>query len=1195
MNIELERYYNRFEDNPQYDDYKSLLFRAGDALQSAEMNEIQETFKNDVNDLASRFLRNGEIIRGGDAQITNEETGNQNDAGQDLYDISCKFDESTMFADGYFVRVVDSVVVGIDQYIPESSFTIGVLIEYFEVTNSDDSSLLDPAVETRNYGQPGAGRLKVLGKYILEDDYQETEDNKFFPLYDIVRGEIYNRNKEETETEGFNTFRQDVINIVAKYDRNANGNYLVEGYETAFLERVELDDGNGGTYTSNLGPFRFSVADGSANVDGYNFEIDVSQEVDLDALIDFELKQDEPISFTSGDGTYPVRHSPIRKVFRVSGQRQINSQSMQHGSFIGASDELPNEYQPVRSLDVVWQGVSDVDDLANTIYVAGVDYELVGDSITWLQGGNEPSPSSTYFVNFKYQYTETEGNFSEDPSNAGKFMGDISEDLKGIYFYGFADGTDIQYDYDFILQRIDAMFIDATGKIGFVKGVPDENDPRVPDTDKDLTLKIAEILLSGDADPYVTLSSQRVFKMSDIQLLLDSIKQNEYNLTRMALQTNIAEAQPGARLKGQFVDSFENDDLRDAGIDGLENNAMSIGGNLIMDIDWDNENLDPASALLEEQMSIEMPSTIRGSSILSQPHVTKTRLINEYLFKSPPGAKIKITPSVYRWISKTSYRTFVRQVQVATRGINSWTTRYRTFGTHKWHSVIMTTSRVTSVSRQVLGSSVSRSSSIQQSRTPSIIPRIRIRISSNWGAYNANEPIKVTFDGKTASTINADGYGTLNGSFIIPASTLSGSKEVKATGIVSSVSGTTLFRAEPLSRTVQTSVTSWWRWVVRRQGTIWREADPVAQSFVLNQTIALDTIRVVFGALPTTDVSCVVCETSAGFPDKNKAIISKTLAPSELESVGHSQPFVFDNKMVLTKGKEYAFIIICKDAVGSVQVAELGKKTWDNPKIWLTGQAYSVGTLYNSSNNSAWTPLQKEDMRFWIYGCDFDHDYEAPFTEFNVLTLAEDPNTVYPNGVTDIMVLANAKVYEGTSIQYRVELLDRPISATLEREFLVNSYSQFPLDVAYFGRIRVTAVFASNGLYSPVLDPNIQLSLGYSYRESRYTSLGFPVDRNDDSIIVAMDNYKPSGTTIGVQIQVYVAGVETWVDMTISPTSTPLGNEWVETTYTLPLQSGGTPIMDPAQETSRIKMIMTTPNDKNRPIISNLRLNSQKI
>ncbi len=1169
--IQLGKYYNRFGINPQYNDYKTLLFRAGDPLQSAELNEMQQAIQLDMTRIATRFLRNGEIISGGEVIITN--TFKKTDlSGKDLYDITLKFDEAIAFIDGVFVRVEAGTLIKVEQYIPESSFDVGIELIYSEITNAEDITLLDPAIETRNYGQPGAGRIKAIGKFTDEVDFQQLDNNVFLPIHSIIKAEIYNRDKDNTgdsSANSFNTFRQDVINIVAKYDRNSNGNYLITGYETEYLSKV-----------SNLGPFKFSIADGSANVDGYNFEVDVSQELDLEALIDFELKQSEPVSFSSGNGFYPVRHTPLRKVFRVSGQREIIGQDIQHGSTVGATDQLPDGYQPVSSISKVYQGA--------TIFAQGTDYYLSGDSIVWV--GHEPDPSSTYTVNFKYQYTENEGGFTVNPNDSTKRMGDISADLKSIYFHGFAAGTDVQYDYDFVLQRIDAISIDSSGKLVYVKGVPKEDDPRVPDTDKISSLKIAEVLLGGDFDPVVTLSSQRVFKMSDIQLILDSVKQNEYNITRLALAANIADSQPGATLKGQFVDDFNGDKYRDLGLPFSENDAMTIGGNLIMDIDWENENLSPSTVIGIERMTIEMPSTPRVESILEQPHWTKTRQINEYLFKSPPSAKISISPSVYRWVARTSYQTFVKQAQVATLGVNTWATIYKTFGTHRYHTVQAEQITSTTVSRDVLGSSVNRTETVEQARTPSIIPTIPIFISSNDGAFNSNEPVKITVDGKVAATINANSQGTLSANFTLPDGIISGSKEVIASGVVTGVAGTTLFRAEPLSRTVQTNVTEWWRWVVRNVGIQWREADPVAQSFVLNESIALDRVEVVFQTLPITDVSCVICETIAGIPDKNTAITSKTLTPDELGASGTAQPFSFDNKLVLNKGKEYAFIIICKDAVGSVQVAELGAKTLGTNPFWLTGQAYSVGTLYNSSNNSAWTPIQTEDMRFWIYGCDFSEEHEEVFSAYQI-----DP-VKYPNGVTDIMVLANAKVYEGTSIQYKVVLVDRVETAILQKTFYANSYSQFPLGEKYTGRVQVTALFSSNGLYTPVLDPNIQLSLGYSHKSSEYTSIGFPVDRLDDKLIVRLDNYLPYSTSIGVQVKVKnrTTGTESWVNLEKTLSSVPLGNDWVETEYTLDLNDG-TPIMHVDQTTSSVKITMTTASDKNRAVISNLRLNTQKI
>ena len=1303
--INLDRYYDRFDDQPHYTDYKKMLFRAGDALQSAEMNEIQTTLKRDINYLAQRYLQNGEFVLDGKVITELVEQGEM--AGVPLHDVIVKCNSGISFMNGDFINIEEGELTVPDQIVENSDFRIGIEILYETICSDEDETLKDPAVETINFKQAGACRLKITGRWILEDDYQNLDDTDFLPIFRIKQGDIYDRFEFDEENPGdkdnvINTFEKDVTNIVARYDRNANGNYLIEGYEIEFMERVPFQIAGEDTpedvlddlyEVDQLGPFNFSIADGNANVDGYNYQRDISQEIELEKLIDFELKQSEPINFTE-NGWYEVRHSPVRKVFRISGQKRIVMAEIQHGSFVGASDELPDNTQPVIEIEHVYANADMTGEYIKNESGVDGDYELDGDSIKWLPNMNEPNPGNMYFVTYKFQHTETEGGFEQfsgqillesmvrdgnepsdmlpshtqpvlsiqnvfnsdqtteytkdvdytldgnsvfwlqagnAPANGNTYLvnytydpiytnGDVSvgvngdqgvDDYSSVYLQGFAEDTTVNFDYDFVLKRIDVIFIDAAGKIGYVKGVPHEDDPRAPEVDKEFTLKIAEVLIGGDFDPVVTQSSQRVFKMSDVQLLLDAIRQNEYNITRMALQQNIQDTQPGANLKGQFVDTFDDDSKRDVGLESTivepEYRGFTIGGNLIMNISWETFNLESVITSGVEQLSVEMPPIHNNTPILSQPHVTKFRLINEYLFKSPPSAKITIKPAVYRWVTENHYRTFVRQVQSATRSVNSWTTRFRTFGTHRWHTIQKRTS-TSSTSRQVLGSSVNRTASIQQSRRPAIIPRIRIQIQSERGDFNQSERVNIYMDKKYAGYLHASIAGQINGSFIVPSKVISGSKEVKAVGAISKVVGTTLFKAEPLSRTVQTTITNWWRWVVRRQGTIWREADPVAQSFIVNETMALDKIKIVFSKLPVTDVSCVVCETSAGFPDKNKAIISKTLSPSELNSLGHSQDFVFDNKSILSKGKEYAFIIICKDAVGAVQVARLGERTWDTPQQWMTGQAYSIGTLYNSSNNSAWTPIQEEDMRFWLYKCTFNEDYMFDFRLPYV-----DPNVAVPvvqevSNATDLMIMANAKVYEGCNIKYKITLVDRDENDSAPREFLENAYSQLPLEKAYSGRVEICAVFNSNGLFTPVLDPNVQLAVGNSKKNSSYISTGFEFDYDVDSVTVLLDNYRPSNTNIVVSLQVFSdstdADAYTWQAFTPDGYSTPLGNEWIESKFTFNWAqfkaddlANSTELVDTVQpqRITRVKIDLVTTNDKNRAVISNLRLNTINI
>ena len=57
----LERYYNLFDPAKRYSE---LLFRAGDGLQSRELNEIQTTLKHQLKSVADALLKDGDIVQG---------------------------------------------------------------------------------------------------------------------------------------------------------------------------------------------------------------------------------------------------------------------------------------------------------------------------------------------------------------------------------------------------------------------------------------------------------------------------------------------------------------------------------------------------------------------------------------------------------------------------------------------------------------------------------------------------------------------------------------------------------------------------------------------------------------------------------------------------------------------------------------------------------------------------------------------------------------------------------------------------------------------------------------------------------------------------------------------------------------------------------------------------------------------------
>ena len=62
----IERYYNLFDPAKHY---TQLLFRAGDGLQSRELNEIQTTLIHRLQGVADALLKDGDIVSGANLQI----------------------------------------------------------------------------------------------------------------------------------------------------------------------------------------------------------------------------------------------------------------------------------------------------------------------------------------------------------------------------------------------------------------------------------------------------------------------------------------------------------------------------------------------------------------------------------------------------------------------------------------------------------------------------------------------------------------------------------------------------------------------------------------------------------------------------------------------------------------------------------------------------------------------------------------------------------------------------------------------------------------------------------------------------------------------------------------------------------------------------------------------------------------------
>lgn len=352
-NITLLGYYNRHTPSDNYDEH---LFRAGNVLQSAELNEVQSNTFGRIKSIADSLFKDGDIVR--DARISvNQDTGS----------VTCE--SGAIYLKGA-VRGVPSAVLTIPT---TGTVAVGIILTETVVTDVEDPDLLDPARETRGYQEKGAARLKVEPSWAFQT--APTPSSNFFPVYYVENG--VQRAKEAPPQ------LDSVTQAIARYDRDSAGsNYIVTG-----LQVQQLADSGGNQV--------YNVQAGRARVNGFGLDMNNSVRVTYAAVPDLRSIDSEPrVSSTASAQRVNLDRTPIGTISQVRITKET-TETVTHGTFVGAQDPLTNS--SVTSIVEVKQG--------GTTYVQGTDYKLTSGKVDWSLTGAEPATGSTYTV--KYQHIIT--------------------------------------------------------------------------------------------------------------------------------------------------------------------------------------------------------------------------------------------------------------------------------------------------------------------------------------------------------------------------------------------------------------------------------------------------------------------------------------------------------------------------------------------------------------------------------------------------------------------------------------------------------------------------------------------------------------------------------------------------------------------------------------------------------------------
>lgn len=565
----LTGYYNRFDSA---DRYEELLFRAGKGLQSAELNEIQSGLIDRLKRIADAVFKDGAVISGTPPTITGTSA-------------ACPL--SLIYLRGAVREVAASTIT-----IPTTGLVrVGVYLLDEEITELQDATLRDPAIGTRNYNEPGAGRLRVTASWGREGD---GGTGVFYPVWTVIDGTLLNQ--------GVGNVGDAFTEALARYDRESNGNYIVAGLSVTALGLA-------------AGINAFSVKDGTGNIFGYKIDKLASTRLNYAEDPDLELVDAEPDTFTGatgGSATIQLNRFPVESILEVVITRE-KTVTITRGGFSGGQDTLPDV--SVLSIQSITQGA--------TTYVANTDYFLNGDTVDWSPAGAEPAPGSTYSITYRYLGNATP---SAVDLQAGTFT-----------LSGAVNNTLVLTDYRWKLPRYDRLCIDRDGNFSRIKGISSRFTALPPAVPSNL-LALATIEQRWGLTPGVSNDGIRAIPFDQLERMR-SLVVDLFDLVAVErLRSDISSREPSSK-RGVFVDPFLDDDLRDQGI---TQTAAIVDGTLQLPIA-------PTVYQAPTNNTQDWMLPYTEEIILEQTRQTGSSKINPYQAFDPIPAAIVLTPAVDRF------------------------------------------------------------------------------------------------------------------------------------------------------------------------------------------------------------------------------------------------------------------------------------------------------------------------------------------------------------------------------------------------------------------------------------------------------------------------------------------------------------------------------------------------------------------
>lgn len=582
------KYINLFQNEIQNHvekGYRHILFDSK-PIQSAELNEVQSLAHYNTKTLGeSIFSSDGVLAKSPNLIITYyKQDGTKIDSIEDAYYYKLAINsESVIYFDGSFFPVkpknYNEYFRLTDDSLNELTEEVGIYITEELVTVDKDSSLYDPKAVS-DLGvlvEDGATRFKITCEWMLSSELKtKIADNKlpnnagenFYIIY-MIKGGI-NRT-----TLGFDTNLKNITNIVSRYDFNANGNYVLNGLITNYLDSKKL---NGNTLD------RYTISKGSANVKGYNFTFTENNLIsfpDVSATVEY-LKSATDIELTgfkaTQQATYNIHYFyGLHEITKITGQKMYGPVTLTRGNdnlnptkdnIVGLNDGNPDKNN--ESFHIVKINV--INNLGKT-FTENVDFKISDDlsSIEWITK-NCPDWGDSYQINYIYDFS-----YLKDTNNELYKIGNkvtISPDRTEItvlanIFHSSTKTVELDFTYSPKRYEVITLKYSQLGNgitIGeFIRfiGKPDLFKPQLPTINEENNIILSTILCQYGKKPEIIIDYTRVFKMSDILEIYKRLDTIEYNIAKNSLFEKVSMDLGDIQYRDLFVDTFKDQEKRD--------------------------------------------------------------------------------------------------------------------------------------------------------------------------------------------------------------------------------------------------------------------------------------------------------------------------------------------------------------------------------------------------------------------------------------------------------------------------------------------------------------------------------------------------------------------------------------------------------------------------------------------------------